>query len=306
MSLCVLPKDIVVIERGWLSSNSIVLLGENGGSVVDTGYCTHAEQTVSVVQRAIAGQPLRQLLNTHLHSDHCGGNAALQLAHPGAKTLVPPGLAHHVRAWDSAGLTFNSTGQACPRFTIDGTLEPGSAIQLGNHLWEVHAAPGHDPHSVVLFQPDVAVLISADALWENGFGVVFPELEGEHAFAEVAATLDVIEKLAPRIVIPGHGSTFSNVQLALKTARLRLQGFVDDPAKHARYAAKVLLKFKLLELQAWAMEALLKWAAETAYLPLVHQRWFADQMFNIWVKDQVNDLVRSGAARWTGDLLLNN
>jgi hypothetical protein len=33
------------------------------------------------------------------------------------------------------------------------------------------------------------VLISADALWENGFGVVFPELEGDDAFAIVAATL---------------------------------------------------------------------------------------------------------------------
>jgi glyoxylase-like metal-dependent hydrolase (beta-lactamase superfamily II) len=45
---------------------------------------------------------------------------------------------------------------------------------------------GHDPHSVILFEPVSRVLISADALWERGFGVIFPELEGVEAFDEVA------------------------------------------------------------------------------------------------------------------------
>jgi hypothetical protein len=30
------------------------------------------------------------------------------------------------------------------------------------------------------------LLLSADALWENGFGVIFPELDGESGFAEAA------------------------------------------------------------------------------------------------------------------------
>ena len=38
-------------------------------------------------------RPLDLLLNTHLHSDHCGGNAALQARHPGVRTLIPPGQA---------------------------------------------------------------------------------------------------------------------------------------------------------------------------------------------------------------------
>ena len=77
-----------------------------------------------------------------------------------------------------------------------------TTLTLANLTWQVHAAPGHDPHSVVLFQPDHRLLISADALWENGFGVVFPELDGEDAFDEVGATLDLIERLAPLTVIP--------------------------------------------------------------------------------------------------------
>jgi len=47
-------------------------------TVVDTGFCRHSEQTIALVDRALAGTPLARIVNTHLHSDHCGGNAALQ------------------------------------------------------------------------------------------------------------------------------------------------------------------------------------------------------------------------------------
>jgi glyoxylase-like metal-dependent hydrolase (beta-lactamase superfamily II) len=42
----------------------------------------------------------------------------------------------------------------------------------------VLAAPGHDPHMVMLFNRERGILISADALWEHGFGAIFPEIEG--------------------------------------------------------------------------------------------------------------------------------
>ncbi len=66
-----------MLERGWLSANNIVLMGPDGTALVDSGYHTHAAQTVALVGHALAGRPLDRLVNTHLHSDHCGGNAAL-------------------------------------------------------------------------------------------------------------------------------------------------------------------------------------------------------------------------------------
>jgi glyoxylase-like metal-dependent hydrolase (beta-lactamase superfamily II) len=149
----------------------------------------------------------------------------------------------------------------------------GHEVLLGDRPWQVHAAPGHDPHSVVLFEPQDRILISADALWENGFGVVFPELEGDSAFADVAATLDVIEHLAPRTVIPGHGPVFTDAARALDGARKRLDGFVRNPAKHALYAAKVLLKYKLLEWQQIALADLLAWARATPYFGASRRGW---------------------------------
>ena len=267
-----LPPEITVFERGWLSSNNVLFSGPEGATLVDTGYCSHAAQTAALVAAALGERPLTRILNTHLHSDHCGGNAALQQAWPEVQTLIPPGQAEHVRHWDAYALSYTPTGQDCPPFRCEGVLWPGSEVQRGGKLWQVHAAPGHDPHSIVLFEPQARILISADALWENGFGVVFPELEGIAAFDEVAATLDVIERLAPAVVVPGHGPVFADATRALAVARKRLAGFMREPLKHAQYAAKVLLKYKLLEWQSIEQQALEAWAQATPYFGTLHRR----------------------------------
>ncbi len=300
-----LPPEITVLERGWLSANNILFLGQHDTAIVDTGYCSHADQTVELVRGALQGRPLDRILNTHLHSDHCGGNAALQKTWPSVLTAIPPGQADHVRQWDAYALSYTPTGQECPPFRADTLLVPGSCVLLGDKPWQVHAAPGHDPHSVVLFEPQGRVLISADALWENGFGVVFPELEGDDAFAQVGATLDLIEALSPQVVIPGHGPVFADAPRAIDGARRRLDGFVRNPGKHALYAAKVLLKYKLLEWQQISLQDLAAWAQATPYFGMLRERHFADQAEVEWLGSLSDELVRSGAATRQGDMLHN-
>jgi glyoxylase-like metal-dependent hydrolase (beta-lactamase superfamily II) len=77
-----LPVGVTVLERGWLSSNNILIQGTGPAALIDSGYCTHAPQTLALVKAALGSLPLVTLINTHLHSDHCGGNAALQAAYP--------------------------------------------------------------------------------------------------------------------------------------------------------------------------------------------------------------------------------
>jgi glyoxylase-like metal-dependent hydrolase (beta-lactamase superfamily II) len=300
-----LPVGATVFERGWLSSNNILVQGTKGTALIDSGYCTHAPQTLALVQSALQGRPLDALVNTHLHSDHCGGNAALQAAYPGLQTHIPPGHAEFVRVWDAAALTYTPTGQSCPRFGFSAKLQPGTDMRLGDLLWQVHAAPGHDTHSVILFEPISRTLVSADALWERGFGVVFPELDGEGAFEEVGDTLDLIESLQPATVIPGHGSPFVNAPEALAFARKRLDGFVAQPAKHMQYAAKVLLKFKLLESRHMERAALVAWAQSTTYFASTFTKHFAGLEFAQAVDQLVADLVRSGAATVQGSVVYN-
>jgi hypothetical protein len=63
----------------------------------------------------------------------------------------------------------------------------------------------------------------------------------------MAATLDLIESLAPLQVIPGHGAVFDEVDKALVSRVAASMGCSRNPVKHARHAIKVLMKFKLLE-----------------------------------------------------------
>jgi glyoxylase-like metal-dependent hydrolase (beta-lactamase superfamily II) len=301
------PNGIILFERGWLSSNNILMRGRHGCALIDSGYATHAPQTLTLVTNALQGQPLDLLLNTHLHSDHCGGNAALQAQYPELQTWIPPGHARHVQPWNPVALSYAPTGQICPPFSYSATLQPNTEIALGDQLWQIHAAPGHDPHSVILFEPHSRLLISADALWENGFGVVFPELDGADAFTEVARTLDVIEALAPTLVIPGHGAAFSDVAEALARARRRLDSFAQAPQKHRRYAAKVLLKFKMLEVQRIAQADLLQWAQATPLLNQIYQSSeAAGQPHQAWVLGLLDELVRSGAASRDQQTLCND
>lgn len=300
-----LPKGLQVFERGWLSSNNVLFLGDESCALVDSGYSTHSDQTVELAQSALRGRSLNLLLNTHLHSDHCGGNAALQQAYPELETLIPPGQAALVEKWDAEALTYLPTGQLCPRFKYDGCLLPGAEIPLADVMWQIHAAPGHDPHSVVLFDPSSRTLISADALWEKGFGVVFPELEGDSAFSEVGATLDLIEQLDPRWVIPGHGPVFIYRAEVLARSRERLDAFLKNPARHAHHAAKVLLKFKLLEQQQLPYADFANWAAGTRYFQLIRERFFLTTPMVDWIAQLTDELVRSAVALKEGAMVFN-
>jgi glyoxylase-like metal-dependent hydrolase (beta-lactamase superfamily II) len=302
-------EGLSVFERGWLSSNNVLLHGDGDGepaTLVDASHCLHGEQTVALVRHALrGGEALSAIVNTHLHSDHCGGNAALQRAF-GARLSIPPGEADAVSRWDEDALSYRATGQRIERFAHDALLRPGDALRVGRRTWQAFAAPGHDPHSLVLFDAQHGVLISADALWANGFGVVFPELDGESAFDDVAAVLDLIERLSPSVVIPGHGAPFTDVAGALQRARSRLAGFVADPARHARHGAKVLLKYHLLEERQQLLPALLAWWQTTPLARRVWQRLNRpDGDLATWGGRLVGELADTGALHIDGSTVLD-
>ena len=305
MELRLQIPGLQVFERGWLSANNILLTDDFSATLIDSGYVTHQAQTLALVQNTLKDRPLDRLVNTHLHSDHCGGNHQLQLHYPDLQTLIPPGEAKAVSVWDAEALSYEATGQLCPRFKFDGVLHAGEVLRMACLDWEVHAAPGHDPHSVILFEPTHKILISADALWANGFGVVFPELEGLAAFHEVDQTLNLIETLNPSWVIPGHGAVFNQVDEALSVARKKLEGFVKDPEKHARYGAKVLLKYKLLELFQAENSTFVAWASDVPYLKILHQTYSAQITLQEWIQNLLRDLERSKALAFQDTLVVN-
>jgi glyoxylase-like metal-dependent hydrolase (beta-lactamase superfamily II) len=253
-----------VLERGWLSSNNIVF-GRSGpcpATVVDTGYDSHAPQTVGLVSQHLGGARLERIVNTHLHSDHCGGNTALQAAH-GCEVWVPEVSFAAVATWDESRLTFQQTGQTCRRFAAHAALSPGDDVMLGGQRWQILPAPGHDAEAVMFFQPDSRVLISGDALWEDRLAIIFSALGDTSGFAATRSALAAIESIDPRIVIPGHGAPFTGVAQALAASRRRLDFFEAAPDRHFHYAARALTMFHMLEVRRVDHSQLIDWLLKT-------------------------------------------
>ncbi|HSV70854.1 MAG TPA: MBL fold metallo-hydrolase [Methylibium sp.] len=304
-----LPADLTVLERGWLSSNNLLVHAPDGASavLVDSGHVVHAEQTVALVRRALRGARLERLLNTHLHSDHCGGNAALAAAFAPLPVAIPPGGYAAVRRWDEDALSFRDTGQRCARFAARERLRPGTSVTLGGRPWDVLAAPGHDPDAVMLFDARHGVLVSGDALWANGFGVVFPELDGAPAFDQVDAVLGLIEGLPVAWVLPGHGAPFDDIGAALARARSRLASWRAAPRKHLRHGAKVLLKYHVMEERAQPLGDLWAWAAATPMWQRLHAREGRYESADVpgWCRLLLDELVAAGVLRVEGGLVLD-
>jgi len=243
-----LPPSVRVIVRGMLNCNQVVLRAPGRNVLIDSGYCTHRERTLEFVAgpEGLAGEPLERLVNTHCHTDHMGGNAALADAY-GCRIAVPIGEAKNLDPWTPATGSIAFFGHQADVFRFDDTLSPGDRFDGGELEWHVHAAPGHDMQALMFFEPRHRLLVSGDALWENGMGIVWPEIGANASIDASLETLSRIEALDPAVVIPGHGSPFTDVAGALARSRGRLAAFAGDPAKNASHVLKALFAFALLE-----------------------------------------------------------
>jgi len=298
-----LPPQIKVLERGWLSSNNVLVRDSDGCALIDSGYHAHAAQTLLLLQHALGGKPLARLINTHCHSDHMGGNAALQRAY-GCRISIPAGEAPAIAAWDDATLMLRYTGQSAERFSYDDTIDAGDRLQLGGLEWEALAAPGHDMHALMFYARAARILISGDALWENGFGLIFPELFGQAGgYAATRATLEAISRLDIATVIPGHGAPFGSVGCSLETAFQRLDAYERNPAKLARHALKVMLSFSLMIHGRIALAGLPQFLAARPIYGDINRRFL--RLPEAELREYlVRDLERAGALRLEDGWLL--
>jgi glyoxylase-like metal-dependent hydrolase (beta-lactamase superfamily II) len=151
--------------------------------------------------------------------------------------------------------------------------------------------------------PEARILISGDALWENGFGVVFPQLFGrDTALAETRATLEAIGRLQVEVVIPGHGKPFGAVSGALERAFYRLEGYEEDITRLARHCAKVMLSFALLEKRSMPLAELPAYVVRVPILAELNSRYFrmTPAAMAEWL---LNELERAGALRRENDML---
>jgi glyoxylase-like metal-dependent hydrolase (beta-lactamase superfamily II) len=305
----ILPPSMRFIERDWLSSNNILFFDSpDSATLVDTGYHSQSDLTWRLLSHclneSVSKPSLKRIINTHLHSDHCGGNAMLQ-SMTQAEIFIPIACAQAVQTWDEDALSFKETGQQCDRFQHAGVISPNQDIELGGLNWRALSAAGHDPSMFVLYCATEGLVISADVLWENGFGVIFPELEGDSGFSEQRASLNMISQLDVRCVLPGHGGTFTDFKAALTRAQDRIDYLSADPIRNARNGLKALVKFLLLERQSLSQVELAGLLESSALFSKMNTLYFDRSALDL-ARYVFEELVRAKAAVYTDGRLTNS
>lgn len=284
-----------MIVRDWLSANHVLLKGDDETVLIDTGYVSRAAFTLSLLKTALGDRPLTLIVNTHCHSDHMGGNAAI--AHEyGCKIAIPEGEVPLIDAWDERALLLGYCDQTAGRFTPDRVLGDGDVHRWGGFDWQAVATPGHDMGAMCFYNAQHRILISGDALWSNGFGFVMPPAIDPAALPATRATLEALVKLPIDIVVPGHGEPFGDVGAALQRAFRRLEAFENDPSRMPRYAVKAVFAFTLLDRGSFLVDELPAYVERIEMYREFNERFFglSPTGFAAWL---VEELERAGAAR---------
>lgn len=192
--------------KNGFGANAGIVVGRDGILVVDTLISSKKARNFLEDIRAISDKPIKYVVNTHSHLDHCFGNAefdkigAVIIAHQNSgKDLRMNGEATMKRA-RAYGLTdddLEGTTIALPKITFNDRME----IDLGGQTVElIYKGPSHTDGSIMVYLPDKKILFAGDILFTD----YHPNLvEGD--IAGWIKTLDYIMSLNVNAIIPGHG-----------------------------------------------------------------------------------------------------
>ncbi len=200
----------MIVERIWTGNayrnfNYLVACPETGEALaidpLDAEKCLHLAK--------VRGWQITQLLNTHEHSDHTGGNAAV-VAATGAKVI-----AHHKAGGRISG--------------VDRGVKAGDVIKVGKTVeLECLDTPGHTMcHICLLAHTDQPALFSGDTLFNAGAGNTHNGGDTAALYATFAEQLDRLP--GNTRLYPGHDYIETNLKFTLSREP-------DNAAAHALLA----------------------------------------------------------------------
>ena len=186
----------MIIEQIWTANayrnfNYLIACPETGEALavdpLDHRKCLAAAKD--------KGWTIRNVLNTHEHGDHTGGNRAM-IAATGAKLLA------HAKAKDKIP-------------GIDRGLAAGDVIKVGKTV-EIEAldTPGHTmSHVCLLTRTDQPALISGDTLFNAGAGNCHNGGHPEELYDTFAQQLSRLPD--DTLIYPGHDYIANNLRFTL-------------------------------------------------------------------------------------------
>ena len=212
--------------------NIAVLTGSDGTLVVDAEVIT-ARPNVSAALASISSDPIKQLINTHWHFDHTGGNEWLHEA--GASILAHENTRKHLLV-NTRVEGWKYTFPAAPAGAIPATVFKDDYRLHANSTTLVlkHYAPAHTDSDISVYFAEADILHVGDTFWNRDYPFIDystgGSIDGQIRAAEANLAL-VTDKT---IVISGHGPVGGRADLVLfrdvlveireKVAALKKQG----------------------------------------------------------------------------------
>jgi hydroxyacylglutathione hydrolase len=186
----------MIVERIWTANSlrnfNYLVACPDTGEALAIDPLDH-EKTLATAR--VKGWQITQILNTHEHHDHIGGNAAV-VAATGAKVI-----AHHKAAKLIPG--------------VDRGVQAGDIIKVGKHVeLECMDTPGHTMcHICLRSHTDEPALFSGDTLFNAGAGNVH---NGGNVDELFATFVNQLGKLPDNTrIFPGHDYIENNLRFTL-------------------------------------------------------------------------------------------
>ncbi|MDA0706206.1 MAG: hydroxyacylglutathione hydrolase [Proteobacteria bacterium] len=210
----------MIIEQIWTGNayrnfNYLVVCPETGDALA-IDPLDHARCLATARQN---GWSITQILNTHEHGDHTGGNKAV-VAATGAKII-----AHR------------NAGSRIPNMTVG--VGAGDIVKVGSSIeLECLDTPGHTmSHICLLSRTEQPALFTGDTLFNAGAGNCH---NGGHPDELYATFCNQLEKLDNDTrIFPGHDYLVNNLKFTLdrepdnETARSMLERHADQDPNQA-------------------------------------------------------------------------
>lgn len=169
--------------------------------VVDPGMFTDAERSEFDNYIASAELKINQVVNTHLHLDHCFGDNYVRGKY-GVKVAANVGDAPLGADLGNQLRRFGGRGDM-PGVEIDVPLKDGDVFKVGNGKLRVIETPGHSKGGICLYCKEGKFLIAGDTLFRGGVGRT--DLEGGDARQLIKSIKEKLYILPDDTnVLPGH------------------------------------------------------------------------------------------------------